>query len=184
MATTTRLDQLTGEYVLDPAQTRIGFLVHSLKITKVRGQFEQFDGALSLNGDDPTSSTARLTLQAASIQTGNRRRDDHLRREFLAVDDHPIITFVSTAVTVSGPSTFTITGDLSIRGQSNPVAVDLELGRTDHDRSGDFRVGFVGKAVVNRKDWGVRMASALDNGSFVIDDRVELELEVSAVRRS
>ena len=184
MATTTRLDQLTGEYVLDPERTRIGFVVRSLKLTKVRGDFEQFDGVVSLNGDDPSSSTVRLTLQAASIQTGNRRRDDHLRREFLAADDHPTITFASTTVKAGGSSTFKVIGDLIIRGVSKAVEVDVELVRTDTDPTGGLRVGFAGKAFVNRMDWGVRMVSALDNGSFVIDDLVELELHVTAVRRA
>ncbi|WP_152365155.1 YceI family protein [Microlunatus speluncae] len=183
MATTSRLDQLTGEYVIDPARTRIGFVVRSTKITKVRGWFERFDGVVQLDGDDPTKSSVRLTLQAASIQTRNRRRDDHLRREFLAVEAHPTITFASTAIRAEGSSTFMITGDLTIRGAVKPVAVTVELTRTDHDPAGGFRVGFVGRASVNRKDWGVRMISALDNGSFVIDDRVDLLLEVSAGRR-
>jgi polyisoprenoid-binding protein YceI len=184
MTATTRLSELTGDYVLDPARTRIGFVVRSAKITKVRGMFERFEGGLSLNGDDPARSTARLTLQAASIQTRNRRRDDHLRRELLAAVDHPVITFASTSISAAGPSTFTVAGDLTIRGRTNPVVVDVELVRAERNPSGDLRVGFGGRADVNRKDWGVRMVSALDNGTFVIDDRVRLEFEIAAVRRS
>ncbi len=183
MIATTRLAELTGEYVLDPERTRIGFVVRSTKISKVRGEFERFEGGLSLNGDEPSASTARLTLQAASIQTRNRRRDDHLRREFLAVDDHPTLTFASTAIDRTGESAFAVTGDLTIRGRTHPVTVDVELVRAERDPSGELRVDFVGRADVNRKDWGVRMVSALDNGSFVIDDRVRLEFEVAAVRR-
>lgn len=184
MSATTRLGELTGAYVLDPARTRIGFVVRSTRIVTVRGRFEEIEGGLSLDGDDPTGSTVRLTLAAASIRTGNRRRDDHLRREFLAVDDHPTIDFASTAIDVTGPSAFKITGDLTIRGRSRPVAVDVELVRAERNPAGELRVEFVGRAEVNRKDWGVRMVSALDNGSFVIDDRVQLEFEIVAVRRT
>jgi polyisoprenoid-binding protein YceI len=98
MTTTTKLSELTGDYVLDTAHTRIGFVARAAVVTKVRGQFEEFEGSGHMDGDDPSKSSAQLAIQAKSIQTRNRMRDDHLRRHFLDMDNHPIITFTSTKV--------------------------------------------------------------------------------------
>ena len=106
MTTTTSpvtLADLSGTYTLDPAHTRIGFVARHAMVTKVRGQFNEFEGSAVVDGTDITRSTAQLTIQAASIDTRNEQRDDHLRsNDFLALDEYPQITFVSTGVTQTG----------------------------------------------------------------------------------
>src|ERR1700691_2390855 len=125
MTTMTKLSELTGDYVLDPARTRIGFVARA--ITKVRGQFDEFEGSAHLDGGDPSNSSARLTIQAKSIQTRNQRRDDHLCGRFLDNDDYPAITFASVRVDQVDQTGFKVTGDLTIRGVTKPVTVDFTL---------------------------------------------------------
>ena len=127
MITTTRLSELTGDYVLDTAHTRIGFMARHTMATKVPGQFDEFEGSAHLDGDDPSKSSAQLTIRAKSIQTRNQQRDEALRNKFLDSGNHPAITFTSTKVEQAGDTNFAVTGDLTIRGVTKPVTVDFKL---------------------------------------------------------
>ena len=184
MTTTTKLSELTGDYVLDTARTRIGFAARQAMLTKVRGQFDEFEGTAHLDGDDPSKSSVQLTIQARSIQTRNERRDAHLGSAFLDVSDHPAITFASTGVAQISGTTFTVTGDLTIRGVTRPVTVDFELTGTEHDPRGNFLVGFEGKTTINRKDWGASWNAVLEGGGVLVSEKVTLEFDVAAVRQS
>ena len=184
MTTTTKLSELTGDYVLDTARTRIGFAARQAMLTKVRGQFDEFEGTAHLDGDDPSKSSVQLTIQARSIQTRNQRRDAHLGSAFLDVSDHPAITFASTGVEQVNGTTFTVTGDLTIRGVTRPVTVDFELTGTEHDPRGNFLVGFEGKTTINRKDWGASWNAVLEGGGVLVSEKVTLEFDVAAVRQS
>jgi polyisoprenoid-binding protein YceI len=181
MRTETTLSELTGDYVLDTAHARIGFVARHTMATRVRGKFDRFEGSARLDGDDPSTSSARLTIQATSIDTGNKQRDDLLRRKFLGVADHPTIAFTSTQVEQVGDASFTVTGDLAVRGVTRPVAVTFELAGVQNDPGGEVRVGFTGSATINRKDWGVNWNAATAIG---ISEKVILQLDVSAVRQS
>jgi polyisoprenoid-binding protein YceI len=183
MTTTTELSELTGDYALDTARTRIGFVVRQT-VTKVRGQFDAFEGSAHLDGDDPSKSSAQLTIRAKSIQTRNQRRDDHLGSSFLDVASHPTITFTSTKVEQTDETGFTVTGDLTMRGVTKPVTVDFELTGTENDPRGGFRADFEGKATVNRKDWGIIWNAALEGGGVLVSDKVTLEFDVSVIRQS
>lgn len=184
MTTTAKLSELTGDYVLDTAHTRIGFQARHAMVTKVRGQFDEFEGSAHLDGDDPTKSTAQLTIQANSIQTRNQQRDDHLRsNDFLDMENHPTITFTSTGVEQVSDTDFKVKGDLTIRGVTKPVTVDFELTGTENDPWGNFRVGFEGKVVINRKDWGVSWNTALESGGVLVSEKVTLEFDVAAIRQ-
>ncbi|WP_329081559.1 YceI family protein [Streptosporangium sp. NBC_01469] len=181
MTATTKPDELTGDYVLDTARTRIGFVARHTMAGRVRGRFDEFEGSAHLDGDDPSRSSAELTIQARSIQTRNQRRDEQLRDRFLAMDDHPSIVFTSIGVEPVGETTFKVTGDLTIRGVTRPVTVDFELTGAGNDPSGDFRVAFEGGVTVNRGDWGVNWNAAT---AFLVGERVVLEFDVAAIRRS
>jgi polyisoprenoid-binding protein YceI len=185
MTATTTLRDLAGDYVLDTAHTRIGFVARHVMITKVRGHFAEFEGSVHLDGDDPSNSGAQLTIQTRSIQTGNQVRDDQLRgNDFLDIPNHPTITFTSTEVEQVDVTTFKVTGDLTIRRVTRPVSVDFELTGAENDPWGNFRIGFEGKATINRKDWGVSWNAALESGGVLVSEKVTLELDVAAVRQS
>jgi polyisoprenoid-binding protein YceI len=176
----TKLSDLTGDYILDTAQTRIGFVARHTMATRVRGQFDEFTGSAHLDGDDPTNSSATLTIRARSIQTGNRRRDQPVRDKFLGAAQYPTITFTSTAVQRVDPVNFKVTGELIIRGVSRPVTVDFRLLRAERDPRGDLSVSLRGSAAINRKDWGVHWNAA----AGMVSKTVMLEVEIAATRPS
>ena len=174
---------LSGTYVLDPAHTRVGFVARHAMVTKVRGQFNEFEGTAVVDGTDLTRSTVQLTIQAASIDTRNEQRDGHLRsNDFLAMEEYPQITFVSTAVEQTGPTGFEVTGDLTIKGVTNPVTIPFEFEGAATDPFGNQRVGFEGSVVINRKDYGVTWNAALETGGVLVSEKITLEFEVSAIK--
>ena len=177
------LADLSGTYVLDAAHTRIGFVARHAMITKVRGQFNEFEGTAVVDADDFTKSTAQLTIRAASIDTRNEQRDGHLRsNDFLALDEHPEISFVSTRVAQTGATSLELTGDLTIKGVTNSITVPFEFEGAATDPFGNLRVGFEGSVVINRKDYGVTWNAALETGGVLVSDKITLEFEVSAIK--
>ena len=182
--TTTASETLTGTYVLDPTHTRLGFVARHAMVTKVRGAFEEFEGTAHLDFEDPTKSTAEVTFQVGSINTNNAQRDEHLRtNDFFDVPTHPTATFRSTAVSKVDDETYEVTGDLTLKGVTKPVTVTFELTGTATDPFGNFRVGFEGRAVINRKDWGVNWNAGLEAGGVLVSDKITLEFDVSAIKQ-
>jgi polyisoprenoid-binding protein YceI len=174
---------LTGDYQLDPSHSRIGFQARHAMVTKVRGAFNEFEGTLHLDAANPAASTARVVIQAASIDTRNADRDGHLKSsDFLALEEHPTITFASTAAREIDADNFELTGDLTIRGVTRPVTIPFELTGSVIDPWGNTRVGFEGGVVINRKDWGVNWNAALEAGGILVGEKVTLEFELSAVK--
>ncbi|MFF1712327.1 YceI family protein [Streptomyces sp. NPDC058268] len=180
MPTTLSVGELTGAYVLDTARSRIGFVGRHTMSTRVRGEFEDYEGSAYLFGDHPSKSSARLTIRASSLQTHHRQRDDQLRGTFLDTDHHPSISFASTEVRPVDATTYEVTGDLTMRGVTKPVAFHVELTAAELDARGDVRVGFLGSATVNRKDWGLNWNAAT---SVLVSPKVTLEFDVIAVRQ-
>ena len=177
------LAALSGTYALDPAHTRIGFVARHAMVTKVRGQFNEFEGSAVVAGTDITKSSAQLTIQAASIDTRNEQRDAHLRsNDFLALEEYPQITFVSTDVRQTDETTLEVTGDLTVRGVTKSVTVPFEFQGAATDPFGNLRVGFEGSVVINRKDYGVSWNAALKAGGVLVSEKVTLEFEISAIK--
>jgi polyisoprenoid-binding protein YceI len=185
MTVSTSPTSVTGTYDIDPAHSRIGFVARHAMVTKVHGSFKQFQGSGHFDVAHPEASHLNLVIDAASIDTGNEDRDTHLRsNDFFDMETFPKITFDSTAVEKAGEARYRLTGDLTIKGVTKPVTVDLEHTGAARDPFGNERIGFEGKAVVNRKDWGVSWNAALETGGVLVSEKVTLELEVSAIRRS
>lgn len=181
----TTLADLSGTWTIDPAHTRVGFVARHAMVTKVRGGFNEFEGRAVVDPEDFTRSSVSLTIQAASIDTRNEQRDGHLRSsDFLAMDEYPEITFVSTGVTLTGPTTMELTGDLTIKGTTGSVTIPFEFDGTATDPFGNLRAGFEGSVVINRKDFGITWNAALETGGVLVSDKVTLEFEVSAVKEA
>jgi polyisoprenoid-binding protein YceI len=176
-ATPSKLSELTGNYLLDATDSKLGFVVPTMVVATVRGQFDEFEGTAQLDGADPSRSVVQVIIQADSIQTFNKQRDDHLRRSFLETTAHPTITFASTRVERRERMRYDVTGDLTIRGITKPVTVPFELTRADD------RLRFTGSLTISRKDWGVRWITIGELGGVFIGDRVTLELDVTAVKQ-
>jgi polyisoprenoid-binding protein YceI len=152
-------------------------------LAKVRGHFDDFEGGAVVDATDLTSSTATLTIQAASIDTGNAQRDEHLRsNDFLAMEEFPQITFVSTEVAQTGATSLELVGDLTIKGVTNSVTIPFEFEGAATDPFGNLRVGFEGSVTVNRKDYGITWNAALETGGVLVSDRIVLEFDVSAIK--
>ncbi|WP_416904785.1 YceI family protein [Micromonospora echinospora] len=184
-APTAALAQLTGVYAIDPSHSRIGFVARHAMVTKVRGSFNDFEGRVVFDGDDPSATEVTVTIQANSIDTRNAQRDEHLRsNDFLAMETHPEITFVSTAFRQTGPDTFDLTGDLTVRGVTHPVTVPFTYEGAATDPFGNLRVGFEGSVTINRRDYGVTWNAALETGGVLVSEKIVLEFEVSAIKQS
>jgi polyisoprenoid-binding protein YceI len=152
----TALRTLTGTYAIDPTHSRVGFVVRHAMVTKVRGSFNEFDGQGFYDADNPANSKLKLTIPANSIDTRNADRDGHLRsNDFFDMETYPEITFRSSTVGQVHADNFKVTGDLTIKGVTEPVTVDFELTGAATDPYGNDRIGLEGKTTVNRKDWGV-----------------------------
>ncbi len=176
---------LSGTYALDPTHTRLGFVTRHAMVTKVRGSFAELEGSAVLDFDDPSRSSASLTFQVASINTGNGQRDDHLRtNDFFDVATYPTATFASTGVRVIDAETFEMAGELTLKGVTHPATVTWELTGTETDPFGNLRAGFEGRATINRKDWGVSWNAALETGGVLVSEKIVLELDVSAIRQA
>jgi polyisoprenoid-binding protein YceI len=172
-----QLSDLTGTYVLDTIHSKIAFVVPTMVVAKVRGQFDEFAGTAQLDGADPSKSSVRVTVQAASVQTFNKQRDDHLRRSFLETADHPTMTFASTKIERVSRMRYDVTGELMIHGVTKPVTVPFELNRTED------RLRFIGRVTINRKDWGVRWIAIGEVGGLFVGDQVTLELDIAALKQ-
>lgn len=184
-APTPAIEDLSGDYELDVAHTRIGFTARHAMVTSVRGSFQEFEGDAHLDGADPTKSSAKVTIKAASISTGHEQRDAHLRgADFLDVQTHPDITFESTGVEQLDDDTYRVRGDLTIKDQTRPVSIDFTFNGSAKDPYGNLRAGFEGAATINRKDWGLTWNAALETGGFLVSDKIKLEFDVSGVKLS
>jgi polyisoprenoid-binding protein YceI len=183
MSASTTYPELTGDYRIDPVHSRIGFVARHAMVTKVRGSFDEFEGTVRVDGSEPTNSAARVTVEAKSIDTGNTDRDGHLRsNDFLAMEEHPRITFETTVVRQTGRTAFEVTGDLTIRGVTRSVTIPLEFQGAAKDPFGNERIGFEGATTINRKDFGVVWNAPLETGGVLVGEKVTLEFDVSAVR--
>jgi polyisoprenoid-binding protein YceI len=185
--TTTGITQqeLTGDYTLDAAHTRLGFVARHAMVTKVRGAFTEFEGTAHLDFADPTQSSASLTLQVPSITTGQKQRDEHLRtNDFFDAPTYPTITFVSTKAEKVDDDTYRLTGDLTIKDVTKSVAIDFEYTGAARDPFGNVRAGFDGHAVIKRSDWGISYNAALETGGVLVSDKITLEFDVSAIKNA
>jgi polyisoprenoid-binding protein YceI len=176
------LDDIAGDYVLDPSHTRVGFSARHAMVTKVRGQFDEFEGTAHVDTENPAASTISVTIQAASVTTGNAQRDGHLKTpDFFDIESYPTITFVSTSVERDGTD-WNVTGDLTINATTKPVTIVFEETGTARDPFGNLRAGFEGSVTINRTDWGLAFNAALETGGVLVSEKVTLEFDVSAIR--
>ncbi|EFL22982.1 YceI like family protein [Streptomyces himastatinicus ATCC 53653] len=179
------LTALTGDYTVDPAHSSIGFTVRHAMVTNVRGSFPEHEGTLHLDGADPSRSTASLDVTIASVDTGKADRDAHLRSaDFFDAETHPRMTFRSTAAEQVDEENYRITGDLTIKGVTRPITIDLEFNGSATDAFGNERVGFEGRAELLRSDWGLTWNAALETGGVMVSDKAKLTFDISAIKNT
>ena len=180
---TTVLDDIAGDYTLDPAHSRLGFSARHAMVATVRGAFTEFTGTAHVDTANPGNSKVELSIVGNSVSTGNAQRDGHLLSgDFFETEKFPNITFTSTEVTRDGDD-WTITGDLTIKGVTQSVSVPFEYTGSAQDPFGNTRIGFEGEATLLRKDWGLTWNAALETGGFLVSDKIKLEFDISAIQK-
>ena len=161
------IDTLNGTYVIDPSHTRIGFVVRHAMVTKVRGSFNEVDGK-AVTGENLQDASIDVTIDTASVDTRNADRDGHLK---------------SADVQAKGDD-LVVTGDLTIKDLTKSITIEFEYEGGATDPFGNQRVGFEGKTVVNRAEYGLTWNAALETGGVLVSDKVTLEFEISAIRQA
>ena len=167
----------------EPGHTSAEFAVRHMMITWVRGQYKNLSGTFQFDPSDPAGGAVEVTINAANFATEEKERDEHLRSaDFLDVANHPTITFKSTHVEVTGHNCCKVTGDLTIRGTTRPVTLDVQhFGPVDTSFA-NTRIGFLVTAKINREDFGVSWNSAMPGLGFVVAKEVEITIDVEAIR--
>lgn len=182
--TTAALTDITGDYTLDTSHSRLGFAARHAVVTKVRGQFTEWDATAHIDTANPAASSVTLTINPASVSTGSADRDGHLTSpDFFDVATYPEWRFVSTEVSRDGDD-WTITGDLTIKDVTKPVTIEFEENGSAKDPFGNVRVGFEGSVTVNRKDWGLTWNAALETGGVLVSEKIKLEFDISAIKNA
>ena len=190
-----------GTYEIDPSHSAVEFVTRHLGLAKVRGRFNQFSGTI-LIGDDPLDSRVDVVIDAGGIDTRDATRDEHLRSpDFLDVARHPTLEFHSTGVDESRPGggsikqsrpgggsikrgdTWSVEGDLTVRGKTRPVTLDVEFEGAAEDPWGNARIGTSATTEINREDFGLTWNQALETGGWLVGKQVRIELSVEAVKK-
>jgi polyisoprenoid-binding protein YceI len=183
MATTDTLSThphfVAGTWKLDPTHSTIAFTVRHLAISKVRGAFERFDLTIVTGQDDADGiHSIDATIDVASVNTNQAQRDGHLRTsDFFLVEEYPTATFHSTGGTWDGDS-FTIVGDLTLRGVTKQIELTGELGGVTTDTQGNTKAGASATTTINRHDFGVSWNAALEAGGLTLGDDVRIDIDI------
>jgi len=167
-----------GGWQLDPNHTQIEFSTKHLGFMTVRGHFREVTLTSDIDPDHPENSTAEVTIQTASIHTGNEGRDKDLcTSNFLEVDKHPVITFKSTSAAAAGPDRFTLTGDLTIKGNTRPVTLEItKLGEINDPEMMGHRIAYSASTRFDRHDFGLAFDFVRD-GRMVIGNEIQIAIE-------
>jgi polyisoprenoid-binding protein YceI len=168
---------------VDGTHSSINFSIKHMVISKVRGRFGKFTGTMNLDEADITRSVVEATLDATSIDTGMPQRDTHLRSpDFFDAEKFPALLFRSTRIEKVDAAHYRLVGELTIRDVTREVSLDVESGGRAKDPWGNERVGFVARGVIDRKDFGLGWNQVLEAGGVLVGDRVDIELDVQAVK--
>jgi polyisoprenoid-binding protein YceI len=190
LATLTLLTLTSGSargatWDIDTAHTTIAFAVRHMMVSNVRGQFAKFSGHVDADPANPTAAKIAASIEAASIDTANQKRDDHLRSpDFFDVAKFPTITFTSKKVEPAGEAKWKVTGDLTLHGVTREVVLDLsDVTPPIKDPLGNLRAGGQARTTINRQDFGVSFNKALETGGLVVGNDIAITIDVEVTRK-
>jgi polyisoprenoid-binding protein YceI len=170
-----------GIWNIDSSHSTVGFVARHLVISKVRGSFRSFSGAITI-GEQQLESSVTASIDMASVDTSDEGRDGHIKGEdFFDVAKFPTMTFASTKVTQDGDD-FEVIGDLTIKGVTRSVVLDLEFNGTSKDPWGGTRAGFSAETEINRKDFGLEWNVVMETGGVLVGEKIKIELDIQAVQ--
>ncbi len=165
----------------DLTHSNVDFSVRHLLVSKVRGRFNKWSGSLLIDDANPSASSVEVQIDAASVDTSEPKRDEHLRSaDFFDVEKYPHLTFKSTKVEDLGGDRLRVIGDLTLHGVTRPVILDVERGGSVRDPWGFQRAGFTVTASVDRKDFGITFNQTLDQGGLALGDKVSISIDIEA----
>ena len=180
--TSTKLEipgYVVGTWTIDPVHSYVGFVIKHMMVSKVRGRFTDVEATI-VTAEDPLDSTVTATIQAASIDTSNSMRDDHIRSaDFFDAQNHQAMAFTSTGIRHEDGQ-FSIDGELTIRGVTRPVTLDVETPEFGPNPQGGSKLGLSATTEINRHDFGVSYNGPIPGGGMALGDRVQVVLEVEA----
>jgi polyisoprenoid-binding protein YceI len=172
------------KWTIDPAHSEIQFKVKHLVISTVTGQFNSFEGSVLSASEDFNGMEAEFSAEVASISTNQADRDNHLKSpDFFDAANHPKLTFKSTGFKKKDETTFVLTGDMTIRGTTKSIALDVDFGGTIKDPWGNLKAGFEITGKINRKDFGLQWSAVTETGGLVVADEVKLQLNVELAKQ-
>jgi polyisoprenoid-binding protein YceI len=173
-----------GTYLLDQAHRRVGFVARHMMVSKVRGEFTDATASITI-GEDPLQSSVTATIQAVSITTGQSDRDAHMRSgDFLEVEKFPTLEFRSTGVKSRHGNEFVLSGDLTIKGVTRPVELEVEFEGAGRSPFGQDVFGFTATTEIDREDFGLIWNVALETGGVLVGKKVKIEIEGEAIRQA
>jgi len=182
-SSTTPTVQSWSVWHIDPRHSLAEFSARHMMLSKVRGRFTGVSGTIIDAADDPKYSSVKAEIDVTTLITGDPQRDEHLRSaDFFDVANHPTITFASRRVAGSREQ-FKVTGDLTIRGQTREVTLDVTFNGVGTTPFGQSVAGFTAETHINRKDFGLNWNMALEAGGFLVGDEIKIEIELEAVRQ-
>lgn len=171
-----------GTWAIDPVHSSIGFAVRHLMVSKVRGTFPNFSGAIVVADDGTPSVTAEIAVD--SVNTNNEQRDAHIKSaDFFQVDKYPTATFLSTGVRANGEN-YVVDGEFTLKGVTKPVSLDLEFNGVNPGMGRGEVAGFAASVVLNRKDFGIDIDMPLETGGAVVGDKITITLEIEALKQA
>ena len=172
-------------YKIDPAHSEITFKVKHLMITNVTGNFTNFDATLETDASDFSDAKINFSADVNSISTNNEQRDGHLKSDdFFGAEAFPTLTFTSTSFKHKDNKTFELVGDLTIKGQTKSIALNVDYGGTATDPYGQVKSGFEITGKINRKDFGLSWGAVTEAGGVVVSDEVKLQLNVQMIKQA
>ncbi len=174
---------LAAEFKVDTAHTNVGFRVSHLVVSKTTGSFNDFDATFTYDAENMGAFSLEATIQVASIDTNNDRRDNHLRSaDFFDVESHPTMTFTSTSV-MMGEDGPVLVGDLTIRGVTQQIELPITIVGPAQGPGGAVVVGVSGRTTINRHDFGVSWDNRMDNGGVIVGEEVQIEIDAEFIQQ-
>lgn len=175
----------TTKWVLDPTHSELGFKIKHLMISNVSGTFKDFTAEVETAEEDFGTAKINLSAQINSISTNNEQRDAHLlASDFFEADKYPVLNFKSTRIEKIDDDTYTVFGDLTLKGVTKPVKLNVEFNGVTKDPWGGERAGFLVTGKINRSDWGVNFNGVLETGAVILSEEVKISSEIQLVKQA